>query len=94
VGSTEHDVRVRIGLAWSAFWKLEKILSSKTVATRFKKRLFDASCVSILLYGCETWILTDTLKKDLDVFARKCYRMMLGINQKESHTTITMHCTR
>ena len=28
VGSTEHDINVRIGLAWTAFAKLKKILRS------------------------------------------------------------------
>ena len=87
VGSTEHDVRARIGLAWTAYWRLDKILSSKSVDLQFKKRLFDAACMSILLYGCETWILTEALKEDLDIYARKCYRMMLGIKQKEAHMT-------
>jgi hypothetical protein len=50
-------------------------------------RFFDAACASILLYGCETWMLTAQQAKKLDVYARTCYRIILGIAQSESHTT-------
>ena len=50
-------------------------------------RLFDAACLSILLYGCESWLLSKTLTNKLDVYARKCYRIMLNINQKKDHIT-------
>ena len=85
VGSTDHDVHTRIGLAWAAYRKLDKIFSSKKTKLDFKVRLFNASCLSILLYGCETWILNEDLKEDLDIFARKCYRKMLGITQSDTH---------
>ena len=52
-------------------------------------RLFKAACTSILLYGCEAWVLTQALTAKLDKFARKCYRIMLGICQAETHMTNT-----
>ena len=51
VGSTEHDVKVRIGFAWAAFAKVKSILRSPKVKLNFKIRLFKAACISILLYG-------------------------------------------
>lgn len=48
-------------------------------------RLFSTACVSVLLYVCETWVLTEMLMKKLDVFARTCYRIMLGIRQSDDH---------
>ena len=85
VGSTEKDVNARIALAWVAFNKLRPILKAPRPTVKFKMRLFNAACVSVLLYGCETWVLTETLSKKLDVFARTCYRIMLRINQSEAH---------
>jgi hypothetical protein len=55
-------------------------------------RLFDAACVSILLCGCETWTLTAQQAKKLDVYARTCYCIILGIVQSESHTTNEQLC--
>ena len=87
VGSTERDVKVQIGLAWSAFSKLKSILRSLKIKLNFKIRLFKAACISILLYGCETWIFTEILNDKLDINARICYRIMLGIKQSRDQLT-------
>ena len=85
VGSTTKDVNSRISLAWLAFSKLRPILKASRPTVKFKMRLFNAACVSVLLYGCETWVLSEELMKKLDVFARTSYRIMLGIRQSEDH---------
>ena len=80
-GSTAHDVRVRIALAWAAFVKIKSILRSFMLKLNFKICLFKASYNSILLYGCEIWMITEALIEKLDIFARTCYRIMLDIKQ-------------
>ena len=81
VGSTERDFKARIGLAWTGFAKLKSILRSPKIKLNFKIRLFKAACISILLYGCEYLILTETLIEKLGIYARTCYRVVLGIKQ-------------
>ena len=34
-----------------------------------------------------TWIITETLIDKLDIFARTCYRIILGIKQSRDHVT-------
>ena len=88
MGSTDKDVANRIGLAWAAFNKLKRILArSGKPSVKLKLRLFNAACISILLYGCESWVLTAQHAKKLDVFARTCYRIILGVRQTEAHMT-------
>ena len=87
VGSTAKDVSARIALAWVAFARLKPILRATRPTIEFKMRLFNAACLSILLYGCESWTLTEPLKKKLDVFARTCYRIILEVRQAEDHMT-------
>ncbi len=72
-----------------AFTKLKKLFTAPPPkpTIEFRTRLFNAMCLSVLLYGCETWVLTKALVEELDVFARKCYRTMLGIRQADAHTT-------
>lgn len=92
MASTERDVKTRIGLARTAFHRIEFILKAPKLSVKMKMRIFNALIVSILLYGCEAWVLDDKLRKDLDVFARKCYRTMLGIIQSDAHmTNITLY---
>ena len=85
MSSTEKDVQSRIGLTWVAFNKLKSILTSPLPSNTFKLKLFDAACISILLYGCEAWNLTEKMIKQLDIFVRKCYRIILKIKQSEDH---------
>ena len=63
------------------------ILRSPKVKLNFKIRLSKAASISILLYGCESWILTEALMDKLDIFRRTCYRIMLGIKQSRDHVT-------
>ena len=87
MNSDVKDIEARIALAWGAFHKLEKILTSRHVGVMLRVRFFNAACVSILLYGCESWLVTKSLSIKLDVFARKCYRRMIGVVQSEDRMT-------
>ena len=55
--------------------------------TQIKISLLKAACISILMYGCQTWILTETLIEKLDTYATTCYRIILGIKQSRDHMT-------
>ena len=79
-------MQCRKGQAWGAFWKLEKIWRSKTIKIETKVRIFQAAVISILLYGSETWVITNQQMKSLDSFATNCYRVMLSIRRSDHIT--------
>ena len=58
VAFTSDDIKIRKGQAWGAFWKIKNIWKTTNLPILLKVRLFKASCLSILLFGCETWTLT------------------------------------
>ena len=72
IGSTEKDVGIRKALAWKASNKLSRIWNS-SLQRQFKLKVFKATVEAILLYGCETWTLTNSLEKKLD----GCYTRLL-----------------
>ena len=45
--------------------------------------LFESLCISILLYGCETWIINKTLIAKINSYATSCYRYILGIRRTD-----------
>ncbi|XP_078666916.1 uncharacterized protein LOC144908856 [Branchiostoma floridae x Branchiostoma belcheri] len=49
------------------------------LATRNKTRIFESNVKSILLYGCETWGLTQVNIKKLQTFINARLRYILGI---------------
>ena len=81
MASSESDFKRRPGLQWSTFWKLERLWRSKAVPTNFNVNLFKATCLSILLYGCEGWTPTKKKEDKLNGYATSCYKIMLGIKR-------------
>ena len=51
--------------AWTAIDKLSIIWKSD-LTNKMKRSFFQAAVISILLYGCTTWMLTKRLEKKLD----------------------------
>jgi hypothetical protein len=85
--STESDFKRRKGLAYGTWNSMEKIWTAKHVRIELKINIFEASVLSILLYGCESWIITPQLEKKINSFATECYRRMLNIKRTD-HITL------
>ena len=81
IASSYKDFKQRRGIAWSQFWKLDKIWRSSQISNKLKLRLFDSLILSILLYNAETWTLSEQFKNQLNSFATSCYRIMLNIKR-------------
>ena len=62
VSSTEKDIDSRLTKAWTAIDRLSIIWKSD-LTDKMKRGFFQAAAVSILLYGCTTWMLTKRLEK-------------------------------
>ena len=75
------DQTRRRALAWVAFWKLEKIWRSPSISVSTKIKLFNTTCVTVLLYGCESWVISGDMENKINVFATSCYRIMLNIKR-------------
>ena len=76
-GGTEADVKARVGKARSAFTQLKNIWKSGKISLRTKLRLFNSNVKSVLLYGCETWRVTDTIMRRVQTFINSCLRRIL-----------------
>ena len=75
--STETDINMRLGKAWTTIDRLLVIWKSD-LTDKIKRSLFQAVVVSILLYGCTTWTLLNVLRKSLTVTTQ----MLLAILNK------------
>ena len=72
VASTEKDIKVRKALAWKALHSLNNIWRT-SLSRRIKLALFTASVETVLVYGSETWTLSQQNEHRLD----GCYTRML-----------------
>ena len=78
-GGAKEDVMTRIRKAQGAFAQLTPIWRSNQLTLRTKVRIFNSNVKSVLLYGCETWLVTDEVTKKLQVFVNRCLRRILRI---------------
>ena len=94
VSSTEKDIDTRLTKAWTAIDRLSIIWKSN-LTDKMKRSFFQASVVSILLYGCTTWTLTKQLEKKLDGNYTRMLRVSPGSNTPQgTNYTVTYHLSR
>ena len=62
VASGSGDLKGRKSLAWCAFWRLERLWRSPHVSIATEVRLFDTTCVTMLLCGCGSWVISRVWK--------------------------------
>ena len=60
-GGASTDVNVRIQKARGSFSKLRKVWLSTQIQKDTKIKIFNAYVKSVLLYGCETWLVTSEI---------------------------------
>ena len=91
VVSGSSDLKRRKSLAWCAFWKLEQLWKSPHISIATKVKLFNTTCVTILLYGCESWVTSQDMENKINAFATSCYRVMLNIKRNDHVLNTTVY---
>ena len=90
--SGSSDLKRRKSLAWCAFWKLEQLSKSRHIPIATKVKLFDTTCVIIiLLYGCESWVIAQDMENKINAFATSCYKVMLNIKRIDHVLNTTVY---
>ena len=72
-GQTEKQIKIRMVTANLSLVKLSTIWKSRSISLRTKTHLYKYLILYFLLYGCETWILNETLEKRINAFESKSY---------------------
>ena len=85
ISSNEKDIDTWLTKAWTAVDRLSIIWKSNLTDKR-KLTFFQATVVSILLYGCTTWTLTKRLEKKLDGNYTIMFRAILNKSWRQHPT--------
>jgi hypothetical protein len=78
-GGTRKDVEIRIQNARGAFTRLRKIWLAHNINKDTNIKLFNAYVKSVLLYGCQTWLLTCEIQRKLQSSVYRCLRYIMKI---------------
>ena len=78
-GTSLREVDRRLGLGWGVMFSLgDRIWRSRYLSRRIKVGVFRQLVLPVLLYGCEAWTLTSSLRSRLDSFGTGSLRKILG----------------
>jgi hypothetical protein len=77
------EIGRRTGSAWATFNKAKDLLCSKNTPQHLKRRYFQMCIMPSLLYGCETWALTEATWTRLARVQRSMERRMLGLRLRD-----------
>ena len=81
-GTSEKEIRIRIGRATSALAKLDNIWKSKDVTMKNKLMLLRSIVLANLLYACESWTISRADEQRIRAMQMKSYRRLLGVTWK------------
>ena len=56
-----------------------------------KGRIYTSLVLGILLYGCESWVLTTVLRNKLKAFHNRCVRAMRGVTRRRVQDIASGH---
>ena len=85
ISSTESNINIRLTKLWNAIEKL-LIIQKSDLSNKIKQDFFQAVSVTILLYGCTTWMLTKHIEKKLDGIYPKMLCAVLHKSWKQYFT--------
>ena len=85
-GRCNTEIKRRIAIAKDSFSKLNPIFKNNNISIDTKVRVLKAYVWSILLYGCESWTISNELKKKLEAAEMWFIRRMLKISWTEKKT--------
>jgi hypothetical protein len=78
-GGTRMYVETRIQKARGAFTRVRKIWMAHYVNKDTKIELFNVYVKSVLLYRCQTWLVTCEIQRKLQFFVNRCLRHIMKI---------------
>ena len=78
-GGNDSDIRRRIELVRTCMKSLDRGIWRSSISLVTKLRLYNVYILPVLLYGSDTWSVTEASRQRLDAFDQWCLRRILRI---------------
>ena len=89
-GDCSHEIKRRLLFGRKVMTNLDNILKSRDITLPTKVRLVKAMVFPVVMYGCESWIVTKAGRRRIDAFELWCWRRLLRVpwNARRSNQSI------
>ena len=83
----DFEVENRVSQASGAFGRLrDRVFHNHNLSLKTKVKVYEAVCLSVLLYGSEGWTLYARHTKILEMWHIRCLRVILGVTWRDKIT--------
>jgi hypothetical protein len=96
-GGVDAEIRQRVGLAVGVFRRLQRpFFAQRCIALQTRLTVLRQLVLSVLLYGCESWALSQLQLQWLERCLRGFLRQILGVRRSDriSNETLYLRCGR
>jgi hypothetical protein len=83
--------KIRIAKATATLKAMDKIWRSKAIKMETKMKVIQTCIFSVVLYGCESWVVTNDIEQKILAFEIKCYRKILRIDWTQKVTNMELY---
>src|ERR1043165_3488926 len=83
--------QIRIAKATATLKAMDKIWRSKAIKMETKMKVIQTCIFSVVLYGCESWVVTNDIEQKILAFEIKCYRKILRIDWTQKVTNMELY---
>jgi hypothetical protein len=80
----DEEIRGRIVKGNKAFYANRALFKNKLVSKKSKLKLYWSVIRPVVVYGCETWVLKESIIQRLSVFERKILRKIVGQTKEDN----------
>ena len=77
-------MRYRIATGNKAFYANRTLFKSNLFSIKSKLKLYWSAVRPIVVYGCETWVLKESITQRLSVFEKKILRKIFGPTKEDN----------
>jgi hypothetical protein len=81
--SIQEEFKNRLKLGNACYYSVQNHLPSKFLSRNLKIKIYRTIILPVVLYGCETWLLTLGEVRRLQVFENRVLRMVFGPKRDE-----------
>jgi hypothetical protein len=81
--SIQEEVNSRLKSGNACYYSVQNLLSSRLLSKNLRIRIYRTTILPVVLYGCETWLLTLKEECRLRVFENRVLRRIFGPKRDE-----------
>ena len=79
----QEEIKSRLKSGNACYYSVQNLLSSSLLSKNLEIKIYRTIILSVVLYGCETWLLTLREERRLRVFENRVLRRIFGAERDE-----------